>query len=84
MHLSGCIYQTRIVREMTKRTSKLVERNMQHEKKYSLIAEPRDLMKIIERLKFTFTPNGKREFVPRDQVLTLFFFHSVLLLHKNK
>ena len=23
---------------------------------------------LIERLRFTFTPNGKREFVPRDQV----------------
>ena len=23
----------------------------------------------LERLRFTFTPNGKREFVPRDQVL---------------
>ena len=28
---------------------------------------------IIERLRFTFTPNGKREFVPRDQVFPLIF-----------
>jgi len=25
----------------------------------------------IERLRFTFTPNGEREFVPRDQVSPL-------------
>ena len=39
---------------------------------------------IIERLRFTFTPNGKREFVPRDQVSPLFFVYRLLLLHKNK
>ena len=26
----------------------------------------------LERLRFTFTPNGRREFVPRDQVFPLF------------
>ena len=26
----------------------------------------------IERLRFTFTPNGRREFVPCDQVFPLF------------
>ena len=31
------------------------------------------LKKLLERLRFTFTPNGKREFVPRDQVSPLFF-----------
>ena len=36
------------------------------------------------RLRFTFTPNRKREFVPRDQVFPLFFVYSLLLLHKNK
>ena len=40
--------------------------------------------KLIERLSFTFTPNGKREFVPRDQVFPLFFVYCLLLLHKNK
>ena len=37
-----------------------------------------------ERLRFTFTANGKREFVPRDQVFPLFFADCLLLLHKNK
>ena len=36
----------------------------------------------LERLRFTFTPNGKREFVPRDQVFPLFFVDCLLLLHK--
>ena len=40
--------------------------------------------RILERLSFTFTPNGKREFVPRDQVFPLFFVYCLLLLHKNK
>ena len=31
-----------------------------------------------------FTPNGRREFVPRDQVFPLFSVYSLLLLHKNK
>ena len=26
----------------------------------------------LERLRFTFTPNGRRDFVPRDQVFPLF------------
>ena len=37
--------------------------------------------------RFTFTPNSKREFVPRDQVspyFPLFSVYSLLLLHKNK
>ena len=38
----------------------------------------------LERLRFTFTPNGKREFVPRDQVFPLFFVYCLFLLHKNK
>ena len=38
---------------------------------------------ILERLIFTFTPNGRREFVPRDQVFALFSLSSSLLLHKN-
>ena len=40
--------------------------------------------KILERLRVTFTPNGRREFVPRDQVFPLFSVNSLLLLHKNK
>ena len=39
---------------------------------------------LIERLRFTFTPNGKREFVPRDQVFPLIDVYCFLLLHKNK
>ena len=39
---------------------------------------------IIERLRFTFTPNGRREFVTRDQAFPLFSVYSLLLLHKNK
>ena len=36
---------------------------------------------IIERLIFKFTPNGKREFVPRDQVfplivVTVYYFYT--------
>ena len=42
------------------------------------------VFKPAERLRFTFTPNGKREFVPRDQVFPLFFVYCLLLLHKNK
>ena len=38
----------------------------------------------IERLRFTFTPNGKREFVPRDQVFFLIVVYCLLLLLKNK
>ena len=38
----------------------------------------------IERIRVTFTPNGKREFVPCDQVFRLFFIYWLLLLHKNK
>ena len=38
----------------------------------------------IGRLRFTFTPNRKREFVPRDQVFSLFFVYCLLLIHKNK
>ena len=40
--------------------------------------------KLLERLRFTFMPNGRREFVPRDQVFPLFSVNSLLLLHKNK
>ena len=38
--------------------------------------------KIVKRLRFTFTPNGKREFVPRDQVFSLIVGYFLLL--KNK
>ena len=39
---------------------------------------------ILERLRFTFTLNGRRGFVPRDQVFPLFSVYSLLLLHRNK
>ena len=55
---------------------------------HQAIAETLDELQVcaqlIERLRFTFTPNGKREFVPRDQVFPLFFVYCLLLLHKNK
>ena len=38
----------------------------------------------LERSRFTFTPNARREFVPSDQVFLLFSVYSLLLLHKNK
>ena len=38
----------------------------------------------VERLRFTFAPNGKREFVPHDQVFPLIVVYCLLLLHKNK
>ena len=38
---------------------------------------------IMERLRFPFTPNGRREFVKRDQVFPLFSINSLLLLHKK-
>ena len=31
-----------------------------------------------------FTPNGKREFVPRDQVSPLIVVYCLVLLHRNK
>ena len=48
MQLSWCIYQTR---ETKKLISKLLERKMQHQKKYSLIAEPRELIKNNDRAR---------------------------------
>ena len=39
---------------------------------------------VIERLRFPFTPNGKREFAPRDQVFPLIVMYCLLLLLKNK
>ena len=38
----------------------------------------------IERLRFTFTPNGIREFVPREQVYPLIVLNYLLLQLKNK
>ena len=42
------------------------------------------LAELLERLRFTFTQNGRRECVPRDRVFPLFYVYSLLLLHKNK
>ena len=50
----------------------------------SLTAGSRGFPSAIREIKITFTPNGKREFVPRDQVFPLFFVYCLLLLHKNK
>ena len=38
----------------------------------------------LDRLRFTFTPNGKREFVPRDQVFPLIVANCLLLQLTNK
>ena len=38
----------------------------------------------LERLRFMFTPNGKRELVPHDQVFPLIVVYCLLLLLKNK
>ena len=35
--------------------------------------------KLLERLRFTFTPNRKREFVPRDQVFPLVFVYCQVI-----
>ena len=48
MQLSWCIYQTRIVWEIRKLT-KLLEKKMQHEKKYNLIAQARELIRNNDR-----------------------------------
>ena len=40
--------------------------------------------KKIERLRDTFTPNSKREFVPRDQDFSFIVVYCLLLLLKNK
>ena len=40
--------------------------------------------KSVDRLRFTFTPNGKREFVPRDQVLPLIVVNCLLPQLKSK
>ena len=36
-----------------------------------------------EILRFTFTPKGRREFVPHDQGFPLFSVYPLLLLHRN-
>ena len=51
VQFSWCIYQSRIVRETKKLTSKLLKRKMQHKKKYGLIADPRDLIKNNDRAR---------------------------------
>ena len=39
---------------------------------------------LLDGLRVTFTPNGKREIVPRDQVFPLIVVYCLLLLLKNK
>ena len=46
--------------------------------------DSRSRTKVLGRLRFTFTPNGKREFVPRDQVFFVLVVYCLLLLLKNK
>ena len=50
----------------------------------AIFTRARVSLALLERLRFMFTPNGKREFVLRDQVFPLFFVYCLLLLHKNK
>ena len=38
---------------------------------------------LLERLRFRFTPNGKRKFVPREQVFPLIVVNCLLLQLKN-
>ena len=38
---------------------------------------------VIERINITLTPNGEREFVPREQVTPLLVVYSTLFLHIN-
>ena len=38
----------------------------------------------LERLRFTFTPNSKQEFVSRDQLFPLIAVYCLLLVLKNK
>ena len=38
---------------------------------------------VVERLSITFTSNGKREFVPRDQVSSLLVDYCSLFPHLN-
>ena len=38
----------------------------------------------LERLRFTFTPNSKQEFVSRDQLFPLIVVYCLLLVLKNK
>ena len=42
------------------------------------------ILQVFQRLRFTFTPNGKREFVLRDQVFPLIVVNCLLLQLKNK
>ena len=51
---------------------------------YEKLIEMRGDYVLLEKLRFTFTPNGKREFVPRDQVFPLIVVYCLLLLLKNK
>ena len=44
----------------------------------------RAVLQLLEGLRFTFTPNGKREFVPRDQVFPLIVANCLLLQLTNK
>ena len=41
------------------------------------------LITALERLRFTFTLNGKRGFVPHDQVFPLIVVYCLILLHKK-
>ena len=40
------------------------------------------LGEILERERFSFTPNSRREFLPHDQVFSLFFFYSLFFYTK--
>ena len=42
------------------------------------------VLAILERLRFTFMPNGQPEFVPLDQVFSLIVFNCLFLQLKNK
>ena len=52
-----------------------------HKSKLSSVRKHYDIK---ERLRFTFTPDGKREFVSRDQVFPLIAVNCLLLQLKKK
>ena len=65
--------------------SKDKQTDYQHTMKQSARKSSQErIIERLERLRFTFTPNGKREFVPRDEVFPLIVVYCFLLVHRNK
>ena len=62
------LWATKLQGELNTTLSKRVETEQVHVGLFEVIREFIMLYHILKRLRFTSTPNGKREFVPRDQV----------------